>query len=895
MTQRKCLRNWVVCFLIPCLLIDSQLGWGIGLVQTGRAAPSTFNQAPLFSAEAVSAPLEFNSHATGHGAFSLRQTIRNLEFAIPPQAKSEMPLRLSAESHSFYGSALLAELKQDNNVYYENRRDVRFNQLDDDKFIGDRFIPGGSELRQVLSLLKQAGVNIPIERLVVFDGNQLTYKSKSTKGQQLSATRVLTKEEQKTMLEAIPVRKGESYVLYAHEEAIKSHPGFQRDAFAFWLIVLLHELAHIEGNYSHESLIELGLGWNYDVRLNARQIAMKFGELNILPFAQVALLDGRGIEAILAISGPAFRRLRERGLTNPADLNVADVAAISDIAEHTGLLPGLDYRPASTDDFLRLPKHFSNQAIQKAEEMEIDGSVVEEVFAGGAASRIRSFLNLMVSMNLLKAGEEKLLWNVPLRYFPKALAQSLRDMQEEVHGDRESAMEPVWNGISEELRGFSESLTLAELESKSDWGHWGARAMLARNAYIRRVARHLGVDEEEALRKKRILFHVSHDDLELMVHDFASHKLYGFGEIIFVINEPGPFIMADRSTGSFRILKPEEKVRMNGDEKKVGDIVYGHGPATMALIRPGAAYILTPGESLKLLTLDSSKSGTSVSRYFRRVYADRPSYVIRENRLNDLGFLNPTEEEVEELAFFNELRVSAHPSYALFRMVRNPRMMNVSIRHTEDGVGLSIDYPSQAGGLSFVFGSGDQKRVLPIESPAVAGVTAEYTRKMIKEGGKPATDYISEMRTLKSGLEWLQTVDRVGLSYFFGIHKWPGKEDPARLTIEGGIILKPQTATGHLALAPALGAQAFLASQESKSQLFPGYLTDLKTTDIYQSLRSSLFAEKLDHDPLVLALGIYYGFEACAMFVAESLREQVRKEHDALTSAAHQQDVRQAA
>jgi hypothetical protein len=801
-------------------------------------------------------------------------------------------IRTAEKAHSFYGQKILSDLRARHVLKLDGLYATPFKDLTHPNFENDERLPGGRELRAVISLFQEAGLTqpgdaIPFRVVHLLKSNNVRYRAKGNDTP--IKKKVLSEPEQQNLIEAIRVKEG-VYDLYVHEDAILSHPGFQKDPFAFWLMVILHEMAHIEHGADHDELVAAGLASNYDTSWSPRQIIMEWGKF-YFPRLNTHILDGAGVEAILALNSPAFHQLRSRKLSNPADLSAKDIAYASDFSQHSGLVPGRDYVPATQNDFVKLPQVIPAEDIRKAAIMEADGSVVEEVFAGGAASRIRGLLNLMDKLHMAPNLETKLLWTVPIKYFPRALFAYLQDIEKRLGPQRSSALDEVWKKISLELKNLSPEMTLEQLGALEDWGHWGARAMIGLNAHVRRQARLVGLNENEALSHKRILFHVSREDLQGMAADFQKHNLYGFGEIIFVVNEPGPYIAADRKIGTFKLVQPHARIHIDGRLMDVGQIVYGHGPATLALARAGSAFILRnqkPLSSPKFADRD-----VSIKFYLTQVvFPNNRPFVIRENRLNNVGFLNPNVGDVEELAFFNQLRAATeNPCYALFRMVINPTQMDVKMKHGENGgtsETLSIDYPAQTGGKSFRFTDDkNHTRVMPVEGSAVGGATNEFTAKFKEMGGHPAEEYLNAMRTLKSGREWLEAVSSQGLSFFYGVYKEPISGELVRLGDREGIVLKPQTATGHLALLPSLGAQAFIARNDNPHEIFAGHLTDLKTPDVYQSLRALRFTEKQDKDPLVMALAYKFGFDIKVnLRSSEQFPREVLHELDLLNNIA---------
>jgi hypothetical protein len=757
-----------------------------------------------------------------------------------PSELSWLPswIKAADNSESFYNRKLIESLRHNYRVEFPNRFESSTDDLTNGLFDHEELLPGGRELRAVLSMFRDAGVEMPIKSLVALIGDEIILRDKKDR-LALAQRRELSEHDLQGMLELV------GSALYIQRDAVISHPGFEQGRkFEFWLMVILHEMAHFEG-IRHSQLAAMGLDEHYDLTMSAQEIVGRYAE--ILPEIGAKLLDRSAIESILAISGPAFRRMEEQNLPNVADLSATDIAAISDFAEHTRLKPLDDYRPAEKADFYVLPDTLEPSEMEEARRMEADGSIVDEIFAGGAASRIRGFLNLMVELRLLTERESRLLWNTRLRDFPKALDQHLKRIRARVPDDAKQRLDNVYRRLDDDIRKLDPELTFEDLLKLEDWGSWGTRVMLALNAYTRRQARAGGFNEEAALQSKRILFHVAKEDLQGMVADFEHHQNYGFGEILFVVNYQGPLIYGNAQFNSFMVADPDAPVRIGDVTQKLGKIVYGHGPATVALGQQDAAYILKRGGSLEPLAIGNSR--ISAGHYLLLNYANRPGWSIREHRLNDLGLLTMDEKDTRLQAYFNRLRNNPkNACYVLFQMVLNPSQILVNLNKTDEGESLSIESPQQAGGRSFVFKADDgTTRVVPVETGATGGQTAEMSKDY---GGNAANEYLNSMRTIKDGQHWIQAILAQGLTYFYGVHKSPVDNVPLKLTRADGILLKPQTATGHLALWPELGAQAVIYPEQDPR----GTLNDLKTQDGKQVVASVKVALNQDRDPLVLAL-----------------------------------------
>lgn len=410
-----------------------------------------------------------------------------------------------------------------------------------------------------------------------------------------------------------------------------------------------------------------------------------------------------------------------------------------------------------------------------------------------------------------------------------------------------------WNVPENELR---EIWSIDDEDvNREDWGHWGARAMLALNASIRMKARKRVVDENVALRNKRIIFHIAEEDLADMISDFAVHDLYGFGEIIFVENQPGAYLSADAETGTFRKVRMDQRVKVNGVEKELGNLVYGHGPATIALTKPGRATVLKRSQGQPIVVKLTDKSAAA---YLQSVYLNVPA-VIREHRLNDLRLLDPQQGDMEELALFNRLRASdpnsdRKPTYALFRMVRNPEQVVIN---NVDGK-IKVVRKIQSGGLFFKQFVRGTESLAFLEGGATGGETKRYLENPATKSPDWATAYLNQMQTLKDLHNWVKAVGTEGLDYFYTVHKDPQTEKP--VLIDGQVVLKPQMATGHMSLVPWLGARAIRGTPQNDKELYPGLLTDLKTPDPAQSARGLKFVDHQDEDPLIIALALKYGF-----------------------------------
>ncbi len=774
-------------------------------------------------------------------------------------------ISVANQSHSFYDRKILTRLRENFEYRFLNRHDLNMEDLTNELFERDDVLPGGAELRGVLSLFKQAGISLPIDRISLLLGDEVSLKKKGDRYAPWVTTK-LPREDTEFILEIIRT-KGDRYTIYAHQDALTSHPGFKKDPFNFWLMVMLHELAHTRG-VKHAALSADKLDTDYDISMSAQEMVRKYAAH--IPDITALLADRGGIEAILAISAPAYRYLRANDKESDHKLKLRDltpkaIASISDFSEHVPHVPGVDYWPAEKGDFKVLPSVLPEDQMVAAREQESTGAIVEEIFAGGAATRIRGYINIMVELGLLSQTKSKLLWNTQLRDFPKAMKEYLQRLENKFSPEetmQRDAIARVYEDIEEILQKYAPDMTFADVLQFEDWSHWGARVMLSINAYVRQQARAGGFNEEQALKKKRILFHVADEDIEGMANDFIDHNNYGFGEILFVVNKPGPLIYAHAETNAFRLADPQMTLSVDEKPLKVGSIVYGHGPATLALGNKEAAHILLPGQDREVLR-GPGNGRISAADYLRKKLKNQKDWAIREHRLNDLGLLEMGDHDLRMQAYFNIL--SQDPNIqcsVLFQMVRNPGQFMVSLKTSQEDNSPVVDVQMgghQAGGVSYVFKGDHGTRVMPVETGATGGRTNEMLKNYTR--GKPATDYLNAMRTLKRGDIWMEAVNQEVLTYFFGVHKSPSADStPLQYTREDGILLKPQTATGHLAL-QNLNAQSVIFPEGDKR----GTLNDGKTEDIMQTLSMVRSANLQDSSALVLAVAEDLGIDINAL------------------------------